>query len=80
MDRIDKLFKEVERLEKAYKDHFNADIPDKIIGWWDPVTIIGNPDELEAGVKAMTRDVQEAIDTNTPIEEISDEMWKGIMF
>ncbi|WP_086348525.1 hypothetical protein [Candidatus Enterococcus clewellii] len=80
MNEVDKLFKEADTLKQNYRNHFNMDIPDNIIGWWNPLNIADHPEELEAGIKAMAEDVQQAIDTNTPIEEIPIESWEKIIF
>lgn len=80
MDEIQKLFDKSERLEKEYEQHFNIAFPERIIGWWDPLNIVDYVDELRDGVKSKEKDIRTAIATDTPIEEISEEMWKDMIF
>ncbi|WP_054749702.1 hypothetical protein [Lacticaseibacillus thailandensis] len=70
---------QINLIKRAYEDHFGAPFPERIIGWWDPLHIEQHPDELEQGVKDMTRDVNEAIDSNTPIPELTAEEWSKII-
>lgn len=80
MNEIQKLFDKSESLEKEYEQHFNIAFPERIIGWWDPRDIVNHLEELKKGMKAKEKDIRKAIVTNTPIEEISEERWKNIIF
>ncbi len=80
MDEIQKLFDKSESLEKEYEQHFNIAFPERIIGWWAPLNIVDYVDELRDGVKSKEKDIRTAIATDTPIEEISEEMWKDMIF
>lgn len=80
MNEIQKLFDKSESLEKEYERHFNIAFPERIIGWWDPLNIVDYVDELRDGVKLKEKDIRTAIATDTPIEEISKEMWKDMIF
>ncbi|WEV61326.1 hypothetical protein OZX68_03600 [Streptococcaceae bacterium ESL0729] len=77
---MEELFKEVEEIKHKYKSHFKRDMPDKIIGWWDPVNIASYPNELKDGVRRMNEDVENAIATNTPFQSIPDDLWDEIIF
>lgn len=80
MSKVDNLFSKAERLKSDYERHFNTSFPERITGWWNPLNIALYPDELEKGVEKMSRDIEKAIKTNTPIEEIPEELYKGIIF
>lgn len=80
MSDLDELNKQITEIRQAYLQHFGKPIPQRIIGWWDPLHIEEYPDELRDGVKAMRKDVQHAIATNTPIAEIDEETWNTIVF
>ena len=80
MNEIQKLFDKSESLEKEYERRFNIAFPEHIIGWWDPLNIVDYVDELRDGVKLKEKDIRTAIATDTPIEEISEEMWKDMIF
>lgn len=80
MDRTRELFEQAKELERQYKKHFNADLPSRRTGWWDPLHIVDYPEELEAGVKKMRKDIKHAIKTNTPFKEIPKEIWDQLVF
>lgn len=78
---LDEFLKAVEALEIQYKNHFDEDIPSKILGWWDPVHLHAyTMSELEDSYSEMYDDIQDAIETNTPIEPMSDEAWDMTIF
>jgi hypothetical protein len=75
----EELNNKVNQLKQRYEAHFNRPFPDRIIGWWEP-RYANEPGVLEAGVKVMQTDVEKAIRTNTPIEEMTEEEWQRIIF
>lgn len=74
------LLNKANGLQIKYEKHFNASFPHNIVGWWDPVNIIDYPDELEKGVNQMEKDINKAIKTNTPLEEIPETQIDKIFF
>jgi hypothetical protein len=65
-------------LEKQYQTHFGQPIPDKIIGWWDPLD--WSMEAANKGYRSMKDDVEVAIETNTPISPIPDDLWDTMVF
>ncbi|HFE9852640.1 TPA: hypothetical protein ACGBG5_003229 [Enterococcus faecalis] len=72
------LIKKSDSLKKEYENHFNTTFPERIVGWWNPVNITAQ--EMAIGIKAMEKDIKKAIRTDTPIEEMPEELWKTIIF
>lgn len=77
---IKSLLKSADSIKAEYREHFNTEFPDRIVGWWDPLHVEHHPEELEHGITEMKKDVEKAIKTNTPIEEIPEEIWKNMIF
>lgn len=77
---VDLLLKKSEQLKLRYENHFHTNFPERIVGWWNPVNIPSYPEELQAGIVKMENDIEYAIRTNTPIEEISQEEWNKLVF
>lgn len=78
--KIQEMFDQIEKLKSLYEKHFKRSFPQRIIGWWDPLNIVDNPDELAHGLKEMQRDITTSIDTDTPIEEMTEEEWNHLIF
>lgn len=77
---IRSLLKSADNLRAEYQEHFHTVFPERIVGWWDPLHIEYHPEELEQGIAEMKKDVEKAIKTNVPIEEIPEEIWKNMIF
>jgi hypothetical protein len=76
---IEEFTKAVNELEHRYEEHFHAQFPTRIIGWWEP-RYLDEPDQRLNGYLAMKKDVEQAIKDNKPIEEIPEGIWKTIIF
>lgn len=74
------LLKKADLLTAKYEQHFKTKIPERIIGWWDPLNIASHPEELQSGLKAMEKDIDKAIKTNTPFKEIPKNQWNSMIF
>lgn len=77
---IQEMLNEANQLRTKYEQHFKTKMPSRIIGWWDPVNIVNNPDELSRGLRNMEQDINKAIMTNTPFKEIPEKIWNDIVF
>lgn len=71
--------KRIESAEKKYADHFGS-FPERIIGWWDPLVLPSNTKYWDKCVADMEKDVERAIASDTPFEEIPEEEWKHMIF
>jgi hypothetical protein len=76
----EKLLNEASELQIKYERHFKTKFPERIVGWWDPTNINEHVDELASGVKQMRKDVENAIYTNVPLEEIPKDEFEKIIF
>lgn len=77
---IQSLLKSANNLKDEYREHFHTEFPEITVGWWDPLHIENHPEELEQGIAEMKKDVEKAIKTNVPIEEIPQKIWKNMIF
>lgn len=71
--------KRIEAAEKKYAEHFGK-FPERIIGWWDPLVLPSNTKYWDECVADMEKDVEQAIASDTPFEEIPEDIWKQIIF
>ncbi|KRN29227.1 hypothetical protein IV38_GL000107 [Lactobacillus selangorensis] len=69
MTGIDSMIKKSLELNEKYKEHFKKEIPDSVV-WWDPFNISSYPNEFKSGLEAMERDVNKAIATDVPFEDV----------
>ena len=71
--------KRIEAAEKKYADHFGS-FPERIIGWWDPLVLPSDTKYWDKCVADMEKDVEQAIASDTPFEQIPKDIWEQIIF